>query len=116
MFIINKTPETTQRYSRLLKNDLTKVAFISFENPAFIHSFKRNGENYKYQYLADFEFIDYLSAITHCNYAHQPQLIICIDNFPDEIKALLRLNSDIVNAFKTVFEDLQLDHLAKTLN
>ena len=114
MFIINKTPETTRGYGRLLGQVLANVSFISFENPAFIHSFKKDGDNYKFQYMADFEFIDYLSAITHRKYTHQRNIIICIDDFPEEVKGLLRINSDVVNAFKTVFEDLQLDHLAKT--
>lgn len=114
MFLINKTPETTKAYSRLVYGDvLANIAFISFENPVFIHSFKRDGENYNFQYMADFEFIDYLSVLTHHKYKHQKNIIICIDDFPEEVKGLLRINSDVVNAFKTVFEDLQLDHLVK---
>ena len=115
MFIISKTEDTTLRYSRILGKNLANVAFISFENPMFIHSFKRNGENYKYQYIADFEFIDYLSALTHKVYPHQKNVLICIDDFPAEIKGLLRINADVVNAFKAVNNDLQLDHLAKTV-
>ena len=69
--------------------------------------------HYKYQYIADFEFIDYISAITNKKCPYQKQVLICIDDFPDEIKGLLRMNPDVVNAFKTVFEDLQLDHLVK---
>lgn len=114
MFIITKTPETTDRYSRLLANGhLANVGFLSFENPAFVHSYKRNGENYKYQYIADFEFIDYLSTITNKPYPHQYRVLICIDDFPEEVKGLLRMNSDVVGAFKAVFNDLQLDQLAK---
>ena len=46
MFIIHKTQETTERYSRLMGKILCKVAFISFENPVFFHNFKNNGDNY----------------------------------------------------------------------
>ena len=113
MFIISKTQETTERYSRLMGKELANVAFISFENPIFVHSFKRDGDNYKYNYIADFEFIDYISALTKKQYPHQKYVVICIDDFPEEVKGLLRINSDVVNAFKSVFEDLQLDHLAK---
>ena len=113
MFIIARTPETKERYSRLLGKSLANVAFISFENPIFFHSFKNNGDNYKYSYIADFEFIDYVSALTHNKYAHQKNVLICIDDFPEEVKGLLRMNGDIVNAFKSVFEDLYLDRLAK---
>ena len=113
MFIIHKTQETTERYSRLMGKILCKVAFISFENPVFFHNFKNNGDNYDYKYLADFEFIDYLSAVTHRKYPHQKNVIICIDDFPDEVKGLLRMNSDVVGAFKAAFNDLHLDQLAK---
>ena len=113
MFVIHKTQETTERYSRLMGKILCKVAFISFENPAFFHDFKNNGSNYDYKYLADFEFIDYISALTHMNYTHQRNVIVCIDNLPEEVKGLLRMNSDIVGAFKAVFSDLKLDRLAK---
>ena len=115
MFIIHKTPETTERYSRLLGNTLANISFISFENKAFFHNFKENGSNYNYQYIADFEFIDYIAALTHCAYPHQKYVIICIDNLPDEVKGLLLMNPDVVNAFKSTFEDLQLDHLAKEI-
>lgn len=115
MFIIARTQETKERYSRLLGKTLANIAFISFENPAFIHSFKRDGDNYKYTYIADSEFISYISAITHHNYTFQKNIIICIDDFPDEVKGLLRMNSDVVNAFKAVFSDLHLDQLAKEI-
>ena len=114
MFIINRTPETIDRYSRLLANGhLANIGFISFENPAFVHSFKRDGDNFNYQYIADFEFIDYIAALTNKQYPHQKNVLICIDDFPDEIRGLLRMNSDVVGAFKAVFNDLQLDQLAK---
>lgn len=113
MFVINKTQETSKTYSRLIGKTLCNIAFISFENPAFIHSFKRDGDNFKYTYIADFEFVDYISAITHTSYAHQSRVVICIDNFPDEVKGLLRMNSDVVGAFKAAFNDLHLDQLAK---
>ena len=113
MFIINKTEETTQQYGRLLGKELANVAFISFENPIFMHSFKQDGDRYHYQYMMDFEFMDYLSALTHKNYPHQRNVLICIDDFPEEIRGLLRLSGDVVNAFKANCNDLTLDRLAK---
>ncbi len=103
-----------QTYGRLIGKGLAKVAFISFENPVFIHRFAKYGDNYNFGYLADYEFLRYLSALINKPIKEQSQVVILLDEFPEDIQTFLRITPDVVAAFKSLRSDLELDKLCKT--
>jgi len=92
-----------------------RIKFVSFENKAF------SIRHTEYNYIADYEFLKKLEKVVGADWklkeinkpSRRYTLIILLDIFPDEIRALLKLNNDVLYAFESYFNDNSLHLLAK---
>ena len=92
-----------------------RIKFISFRDTNF------SVKTAQYDYIADYDFLKVLEKLANTNWSLEPleksdrrhKLIILLDLLPTEIKALLKLNNNLVYVFKSYFNDNKLDKLAK---
>lgn len=68
----------------------------------------------QYRWVCDEEFFKYLQKFSNIERLDKrTNFSICIDSFPNEIQAYLKVNPDIVSAFKLYLNDPKLNKLYK---